>query len=149
MVQLDTATQMYVFTREVRWLGLVNLLFNQLEPLIELTPFPNSTWELNASDGTRKNQHVAFISAAPYVLVASGDRPELESGLAGQFSRIDHDFLKSQLSTNEYFYKGLSDLSTVLLAGQWPSGIGAPTALAGVSPSVKARRASARARSRR
>src|ERR1035441_6884684 len=41
-LQLDTATQMYVLSRESRWLRLVNLLYNQLKPRIEVTSPPRS-----------------------------------------------------------------------------------------------------------
>jgi hypothetical protein len=152
LLQLDTATQMYVLSREARWLRLTNLLYNQLVPRIEVTPSPNSVWILNGLGGTRKNQLVPFTTAALYVLVAGGYRPELAGGLAAQFASIETEFRKAMSVSSANFYRDLAEeLSTPMLDEQWPLGVDASTdaqpAAATRSALRKARAARERCRS--
>jgi hypothetical protein len=124
MLQLDTATQMYVLSREARWLRLVNLMYDQLIPLVEVTSPPRSAWDLNATGGTRKNEDIPFTTPALYLLVAEGVRPELESGLVAQFTSIENEFQGAMSFTNANLYRDLAEeLSTPMLNEQWPAGI--------------------------
>ncbi len=124
MVQLDTATQMYVLSREARWLRLVNLLYNQLEPFIEVTPPPRSAWNLNAMGGSRKSLITPFSTPALYVLVAGGYRPDLAGDLSPQLTSTENEFHAAMSFSNAVLYRDLAEeLATPLLDEQWPSGI--------------------------
>ena len=127
MLQLDTATQMYVLSREARWLRMVNLLYNQLRPLVEVTAAPRFAWDLNATRGSRKNQKTPFTTPALYVLVAGGHRPDLAPGLGAQLASIENEFHGAMSFANANLYRDLAEeLATPLLAEQWPSGVGTP-----------------------
>jgi hypothetical protein len=118
MAQLDTATELYVLTRDPRYLRLMNLLFNQERARI------NSAYTLNATGGSRKNLHTAFMSAGPAVLVLSGSRPDLVSFWSGQLRRIDVEYRTAMTYSEINYYKGLSSwLLDPVLALQWPHGI--------------------------
>ena len=119
MVQLDTATELYILTRDSRYLRLMNLLFNQERPRI------NAAFTLNATGGTRKHDDTPFMSAAPAVLVLSGQRPGLRRFWLGQLRRIQHEYRGAMVYTAPNYYKGLSGwLMPPLLALHWPHGIG-------------------------
>jgi hypothetical protein len=121
MAQLDTATQLYVLTRDPRYVRLMNLLFNQERPRIR-------AFTLNATAGTRKDDDVPFLSSAPAVLVLTGQRPGLRSFWLGQLGRLRREYRGAMVYTAPNYYKGLSGwLMTPILALQWPDGIG-PTA---------------------
>jgi hypothetical protein len=126
MLQLDTATQMYVLSREARWLRLVNLMYNQLRPLVYITPAPRSEWDLNGIGGSRKSEDIPFSTPAMYLLVAEGVRPDLASGLMGQFTSIENTFHGAMSFTNANLYRDLAEeLATPMLSEQWPKGLSA------------------------
>ena len=112
--QLDTATQLYVLTRQVRWLRLINILFNQERPRI------NSAFTLNATHGSRKNCLTPFLSAGPAVLVMSGARPSLLGFWQGQVTRIVNKYTNAMNYTEPPLYQGMSaSLAMPLLTEQW------------------------------
>jgi hypothetical protein len=117
-LQLDLATQMYVLTRDDRFLELTNLLFNQLRPRV------GSAYILDAKGGTRKDDDVAFLSAAPLVLLLSGSRPGLSNYWLGELAEIHSQFIGSEGYISTGFYDGVTDaLGTAMLAIQYPHGI--------------------------
>lgn len=116
--QLDTATDLYVLTRDPRYLRLMNLLFNQLRPLI------SADWILNATRGTRTSYMTPFMSAAVSVLAASGDRPDLAPSVARQLALVEAQYTGAKAFTHVNFYKGFEGwLSMPLLNRQWPQGM--------------------------
>ncbi|HTX12182.1 MAG TPA: hypothetical protein VME22_26435 [Solirubrobacteraceae bacterium] len=116
--QLDTATDLYVFTRDPKYLRLMNLLFNQLQPRID------STWTLNATDGSRDSLDEPFLDPAVSVLAASGDRPDLAADPSSQLVRLESEYSQQQSYSNVNFYKGFESwLSMPLLDAQYPQGI--------------------------
>ncbi len=116
--QLDTATDLYVLTHDPKYLWLMNLLFNQIRPLID------STWTLDALNGTRKNDLEPFLDPAPSVLVDSDDRPDVAPGLAAQMTRLQQEYVGAESFTNVNYYKGFESwISTPLLNLQWPQGM--------------------------
>jgi hypothetical protein len=120
--QLDTATDLYVLTHDPKYLRLMNLLFNQLRPLID------STWTLDAQNGTRRSDLQPFLDPAPSVLVDSGDRPDLASGLGSQMARLQQEYAGAQTFTNVNYYKGVESwISMPLLSLQWPRGMAPDT----------------------
>lgn len=120
--QLDTATDLYVLTHDPKYLRLMNLLFNQLRPLID------QTWTLDALNGTRKNDLEPFLDPAVSVLVDSGDRPDLAPGLASQMARLQQEYTGAESFTNENYYKGFEAwISTPLLNLGWPQGMAPDT----------------------
>jgi hypothetical protein len=124
MLQLDTAAQMYVLSREMRWLRLENVLYNQLAPHVEVTAPPRSAWDLNGLGGSRRSEVVPFTTPAPYVLATAGGRPELVGDLAPQFASIENEFRGAMAFTNAVLYRDLAEeLTTPMLEEQWPSGI--------------------------
>jgi hypothetical protein len=120
--QLDTATDLYVLTRDPRYLRLMNLEFNQLRPLI------NTDWTLDAEGGTRENYLTPFMSAAVSVLAASGDRPDLVPMVSSQLTHVESSYKGAATFTNVNFYKGFECwLSMPLLNRQWPQGMALAT----------------------
>jgi hypothetical protein len=112
--QLATATDLYVLTRDSRYLRLMNLLFNQLRPRID------SSWTLDATGGTRESYREPFMNQAVSVLAASGDRPDLVSGVSGQLRRVETEYAGAETFTNVNYYKGLEGwISMPLLDRQW------------------------------
>ena len=122
MVQLDTATELYVLTRDPRYLRLMNLLFNQERPRI------GGDDVLNATGGTRENDMTPFMSAGPAVLVLSADRPNLTGFWLAQLGTIHVQYRAAMKYSEINFYKGTSGwLSVPVLAIEWPHGmLGAP-----------------------
>jgi hypothetical protein len=119
MAQLDTATELFVLTRDPRYVRLMNLLFNQERPRID------RTFTLNATAGTRKNDKIPFLSAGPGVLVLTGQRPGLRSFWLGQLKRLRREYRGAMVYTAPDYYKGLSGwLMMPILALQWPNGLG-------------------------
>lgn len=128
--QLDTATDLYVLTRDPKYLRLMNLLFNQLQPLID------PTWTLDALNGTRKSNSQPFMNPAVSVLVADGDRPDLAGGIAAEMARLQKEYVAAESFTNENYYKGFESwISTPLLNLQWPQGMAPDTRVAQPSTS--------------
>ena len=126
MAQLDLASNMWVLSRDPRWLRLTNLLLNRLEPHVD------SEWTLNALDGTRKNYTIPFYDTAPQVLYADGLRPDLAVGAAVQQWRLIWEFTNPDQYDNPNFYEGLAFwVSLPLLNSQWPQGLTGATAAAG------------------
>jgi hypothetical protein len=123
MLQLDYATSLWVLTHEQRYLWLANLLFNQLQPLV------NSSGILNATGGTRRNDMLPFFSMGSVVLLDSGDRPDLAQFVATQLPEVTSQYESRSIYGNLNFYRGLSIwLSVPLLFEQWPNGLGAAKA---------------------
>ncbi|MDQ6805696.1 MAG: hypothetical protein M3065_12175 [Actinomycetota bacterium] len=125
MVQLDTATDLYVLTRDPRYLRLMNLEFNQLRPLV------NSGWILNARGGSRKDDMVPFVTGAVTVLAASGDRPDLVGRVSSHMSFVEGAYRQLVDITSPNFYKGFESwLAIPLLDREWPQGMASPTSIA-------------------
>ncbi|MDQ6778445.1 MAG: hypothetical protein M3071_19985 [Actinomycetota bacterium] len=125
MVQLDTAADLYVLTRDPRYLRLMNLEFNQLSPLV------NSGWILNAMGGSRKNDMVPFVTSALTVLAASGDRPDLVGKVSSHMAFVESAYQQLAHITSPNFYKGFESwLAIPLLNREWPQGMGSPTQVA-------------------
>ncbi|HEY5317872.1 MAG TPA: hypothetical protein VIJ20_07820 [Solirubrobacteraceae bacterium] len=125
MVQLDTATDLYVLTRDPRYLRLMNLEFNQLRPLV------NSGWILNATGGSRKNDMVPFVTGAVTVLAASGDRPDLVREVGSQLAFVEGAYRQLADITSPNFYKGFESwLAMPLLNREWPHGMASPASIA-------------------
>jgi hypothetical protein len=121
MTQLDNTTEMWILSRDPRYLRLMNLLLNQL--LRRVSP----VWTLDATGGSRKNAPIPFYDVAPGVLAADDDRPDLALGAAVQLWRLEVEFTNMSLYDNPNYYKGLSGwVSMVLLDSQWPNGILGP-----------------------
>ncbi len=122
--QLDTATDLYVLTRDAKYIRLMNLLFNELSPLI------SASWTLNATHGSRKSYMTAFMNPAVSVLAASGDRPGLAASVGSQLNRIESEYRRAEGYTNVNFFKGVEGwLSMPLLNRQWPNGMAPDTQL--------------------
>lgn len=118
MGQLDTAAELYVLTRERRYLLLMNLFFNQLRPRI------GANYYLNATGGTRRNDMVPFLSAGPEVLVSSGERRDLTGFWLAQLGAIHYQYGAAMKYGGVNFYKGTSGwLSVPVLAAEWPHGM--------------------------
>jgi hypothetical protein len=118
MAQLDTATELYVLTRDRRYLRLMNLFFNQDYPKI------NSQFVLDARSGSRKNDMIPFLSPGPAVLVSSGHRPGLSSFWQGQVSEMQRDYVNQIHYNSVNYFKGTSAwLSIPALAIEWPHGM--------------------------
>jgi hypothetical protein len=118
LTQMDTATQMFVLTRDWEYLELANLEFNELRPLV------SRAYILNAHGGTRHSDIVPFLSATPLVLLASGERPSLRSYWIDQIPVIRQQYLQAQTFANTGFYNGVANwLATALLAVRYPHGI--------------------------
>jgi hypothetical protein len=118
MAQLDTATELYVLTRDPRYLRLMNLLFNQ-----DLSRV-NSQYVLDARSGSRKNDTIPFLSSGPAVLVSSGARPELAAFWQGQLSAMQRDYINQVHYRSVNYFKGTSSwLSMAALAVEWPHGM--------------------------
>lgn len=118
MAQLDTATELYVVTRDPRYLRLMNLLFNEERPRIH-------AFTLNATGGTRKDDEIPFLSSAPAVFVLTGQRPELRDFWLGQLRRIQREYRGAMTYTVPNYYQGLSGwLIVPILAFQRPHGLG-------------------------
>lgn len=129
MTQLDTATSMWILSRDPRDLRLMNMLLNQLLPRV------SSMWTLDATGGTRKDTVLPFYDVAPEVLFADGDRPDLALGATLQLWRLEVEFTNTGDYDNPNYYKGLSGwVSMLLLNNQWPNGIVASPALFGIAP---------------
>jgi hypothetical protein len=118
MLQLDYATSLWVLTHERRYLRLMNLLFNQLRPLVSRADI------LDARDGTRRNDVLPLFSMGPVVLLDSGDRPDLRRFVSAQLRVVEGQYEKRSNYDNLNFYRGMSLwLSLPLLFAQWPHGI--------------------------
>jgi len=118
MVQLDTATSLYVLTHAQRYIWLMNVLLNQLRPLV------SSSYVLNAHNGTRKDDITAFLTAAPFMLLMSGDRSDLSRYWVGQLGAIHNQFVWAEGYSSAGFHLGLSNwLALPMLYVQHPDGI--------------------------
>jgi hypothetical protein len=120
MAQLDTASELYVLTRDPRYLRLMNLLFNQERPRI------SADFTLNATGGARKSYLTPFTSSAPFLLALSGVRPNLTEFALGEIHAIDSEYQTAMNYTQVNAYKGLSGwLALPVLAVEWPQGMAA------------------------
>jgi hypothetical protein len=118
LTQLDIAASLYVLTHSNRYIWLMNVLFNQLRPLV------NSSYILDAHNGTRKNDTVAFLTTAPFVLLMSGDRPDLSKFWLHQLTAIHAQYRSAETFASTGFYLGMSNwLALPLMAVQYPNGI--------------------------
>jgi hypothetical protein len=133
MAQLDSATELYVLTRNPRYLWLMNLLFNQDRPRVGGADI------LNATLGSRKNDMIPFLSAGPGILVASGARPDLLGFWLGQLGALHLQYKAALQYGGINFYKGTSAwLAVPLLAIEWPHGmLAAPCAAATSVPCAR------------
>ena len=129
MAQLDTATDLYVLTRDPKYLRLMNLLYNQLSPLV------SSSWVLNATGGTRQNYFEPFMTGAVSVLAASGARPDITPAMVqNQITVVEDQYQGAESFTNVNFYKGFESwLSLPLLNLQWPAGMAPDTRVTSTS----------------
>jgi hypothetical protein len=127
--QLDTVTDLYVLTRDPRYLRLMNMMFNQLQPRID------RSWTLDAEGGSRKSYMTAFMDPAVSALAASGERPDLASELGSQVHRIQLEYRQSLSYTNVNFYKGFESwLGMPLMNDEWPNGMAPDTRVVGAIP---------------
>ena len=116
--QLDTAASLWILTHDERYLRLMNLLFDQLRPLIDSKDI------LNATEGTRKHNVLPFFSMAPEILLESGDRPDLAAFVSVQLGVVAREYSNPAIYENLNFYRGLGTwLSVPLLYEQWPEGV--------------------------
>ena len=121
-VQLDTAADLYVLTHDPTYVRLMNLLFNQLRPRVDLS------FTLDATNGTRKDGYAPFMSPALSVLVDSGARPDLASDVAPQLSRIESEYKLAMAYTHPNFYKSFEGaISMPILAALFPRGMAVDT----------------------
>jgi hypothetical protein len=113
MAQLDIAASWYAFSRDPRALRLMNLLVNQLLPLV------GPTFTLDARNGSRQNYLTPFMTSALSVLVGSGARPDLAALLPGQLARVAKEYAGAITYTHPNFYGGVGGwLSTPLIFAQ-------------------------------
>jgi hypothetical protein len=133
MAQLDTATELYVLTRNPRYLWLMNLLFNQDRPRISGADI------LDATLGSRKNDMIPFMSAGPGILLSSGGRADLLGFWLGQLGALHLQYRTAVQYGGINFYKGTSAwLSVPVLAIEWPHGmLAAPCAPATSAPCAR------------
>ena len=116
--QLDGATSLWVLTHEQRYLRLMNLLFNQLRPLVA----PNGI--LDALNGTRKSSRLPFFSMAPEILLESNDRPDLGKFTSVQLPLVATEYHNLGFYSNLNSYRGMATwLAIPLLYEQWPRGL--------------------------
>jgi hypothetical protein len=119
--QLDGATSLWVLTHEERYLRLMNLLFNQLRPLV------SSNGILDARNGTRKSSVLPFFSMGPAILLESNHRPDLSQFVSVQLALVTKEYLNPSIYSNLNAYRGLGTwLSMPLLYEQWPEGLDSP-----------------------
>lgn len=76
MFQASIAARLFLATADARVLRLTNLLLNQV-----LTKVDRSTWILDATGGTRRNNKQPFTSAALLVATFQGGRKEFQQDL--------------------------------------------------------------------
>jgi hypothetical protein len=111
-LQLDFLSALYSASDDPRVLRLTNLILNQ-----ELTRVDTSTFILDALGGTRKNELMAFTSAALPLLVLDGDRPDLAPLLPAAFARLSTEYHAWFKYTDHNAYRGVALwLAPVLLA---------------------------------
>jgi hypothetical protein len=111
-LQLDFLSALYSASEDPRVLRLMNLILNQ-----ELTRVNTSTFILDALGGTRKNEMMAFTSAALPLLVVDGDRPDLAPLLPAAFARLSTEYHAWFTYTNHNAYRGVALwLAPILLA---------------------------------
>jgi hypothetical protein len=126
-LQLDWLSALYSASDDPRVQRLLNLILNQ-----ELTRVNTSTFILNATGGTRKNEMMAFTSAALPLLVIDHNRPELEPLLPAAFARLSSEYYATLHYTEHNFYRGVALwLAPILLASSRerpvvPPGSGTP-----------------------
>ena len=111
-LQLDFLSALYSASGDPRVLRLLNLILNE-----ELTRTNPSTFILNATGGTRKNEMMSFTSAALPLLVIDGQRPDLRSLLPAAFARLTAEYKASMEHTDHNDYRGVALwLAPILLA---------------------------------
>ncbi len=111
-LQLDFLSALYSASGDPRVRRLLNLILNQ-----ELTRTNTTTFILDARGGTRKNDTMAFTSAALPLLVLDGSRPDLAPLLPAAFARLSSEYRATLKYSQHNFYRGVALwLSPVLLA---------------------------------
>ena len=140
-LQLDVLAAFYAVSREPRALWLMNVLMNK-----ELTRV-DSTWTLDARNGSRHSLLEPFMTSAMSVLALSGSRPDLVARLGSHLARVDVQYRNALTFTHINFYRGVGSwlgtpLTYVALAGQTPIRVAEPVSPA---PSTVASRVPATA----
>jgi len=115
-LQLDQLTRLYLVTRSPVVLRLINLVFNQLWPLVD-----PRTWTLDTSGGTRHPQQgrlVSFSTPALALLATVGGRGDLVRYVSGQVTSVETDYRGSVVnwSPGAQYGFGVEAASFVLLA---------------------------------
>jgi hypothetical protein len=113
-VQLEIASGLYLFSGDPRVLRLVNLLTNQLRPLV------NAQNELDTSGGTRHTEtdrHVEFMTPAYAVLSLFGRRSDLDRIMTTEANAEARDYNESWEDDNPVYRRALgNDVSISALA---------------------------------
>jgi hypothetical protein len=102
-LQLDQLVRLYLVTDDPSILRLVNLLFNQLWPLVDTT-----NWTLNTSGGTRHpqlNRYIGFNSPALTLLALDGGRTNLQPYVDSQVESV----LRNYKGATTYYSAGMYD----------------------------------------
>jgi hypothetical protein len=100
-LQLDAAASLFVLTHDPRALRLMNLLMNAELPRV------NSTFVLNATDGSRHSLYTPFLTSALALLVRYG-RPDLAPLVPAQTAQMISSYKTFMVYTHRNFYFGLS-----------------------------------------
>lgn len=103
LLQLDTATRLWLRARDPRVLRVMNLLTNKLLERV------NSLWILNTAGGTRTTgASTPFTTGALAVLAVKGGRTDLVPKLAGQWQRIDAEVRNGWNYSHPNYYRSLA-----------------------------------------
>jgi len=114
-MQLDQLTRLYLVTRSPQVLRLVNLVVNQLWPLVNTTNF-----EFNTSGGTRHaqaNRYIPFTSPGPALSASAGGQTYLMPFLQRETAEVESAFsaLTSYWNPGGEYDFGLEAATFVLL----------------------------------
>jgi hypothetical protein len=113
-LQLEVASGLYLFSGDPRALRLVNLLTNQLRPLV------NGQNELDTSGGTRhtgSGRSVEFMTPAYTVLSLFAGRSDLDTLMTTEATAEARDYHESWQTYNPVYRRALgNDISTSALA---------------------------------
>jgi hypothetical protein len=119
-LQLEVASQLYLLSGDPRVGRLVNLITNQLTPLV------NAQNQLNTSGGTRhtqQNRYVDFMTPAFAVLSLFGGRDDLDNMFSTEAAAEVADYNESWQEYNAVYRRSLgNDVSVSALAdAMWAS----------------------------
>ena len=107
----------------------MNILMNGLLPKVD------SSFTLDARNGSRHSLMTPFMTPALSVLVGSGSRPDLASKLAGQLRRVSSEYAGAITYTHPSFYRGVGTwLAAPLIASDVT--VSPPTVVAAPTPQM-------------